>query len=227
MNCGPSTGGYLKPLCNVHLQSHSIIKNSLSIAIREEQATINSTDQGESQIKFDNIPPGSAQCHPLSSESEIEVGEDKEPINEYSSLTAPNDESSSATPPMTEPRKLHSVADIESIESQKVFSPAMSESGITDISTTEHRAAYRLKLHIPNAKALTKLVAARLDLPSSRKVLEKFPFEVVKRCYEDQFRLKHDDFVTDCDLLLACTILAKQIQHIGGKIENIVIPSIQ
>ena len=36
-----------------------------------------------------------------------------------------------------------------------------------------------------------------------------------------------DDFVSDCDLFLACLILQKQIEHIDGKKENIVIPSIK
>jgi hypothetical protein len=35
-----------------------------------------------------------------------------------------------------------------------------------------------------------------------------------------------DDFVTDSDLLMACTILQKQIEHIDGKKENIVVPSV-
>ncbi|CAF0776808.1 unnamed protein product [Didymodactylos carnosus] len=43
---------------------------------------------------------------------------------------------------------------------------------------------------------------------------------------EDQLRLKHDDFASDSDLLLACTILQKQIHHIDGKKENIIIPSV-
>ncbi|CAF5154952.1 unnamed protein product, partial [Rotaria sp. Silwood1] len=36
-----------------------------------------------------------------------------------------------------------------------------------------------------------------------------------------------DDFVSDCDLYIACLILRKQIEHIDGKKENIVIPSIK
>ena len=35
-----------------------------------------------------------------------------------------------------------------------------------------------------------------------------------------------EDFVSDCDLLLACTILQKQIEHIDGKKENIIVPSV-
>jgi hypothetical protein len=35
-----------------------------------------------------------------------------------------------------------------------------------------------------------------------------------------------EDFVSDCDLLMACIILQKQIEHIDGKKENITIPSV-
>lgn len=36
-----------------------------------------------------------------------------------------------------------------------------------------------------------------------------------------------DDFVSDCDLFIACVILKKQIELIDGKIENIIIPSVK
>jgi hypothetical protein len=36
-----------------------------------------------------------------------------------------------------------------------------------------------------------------------------------------------DDFVCGCDLYLACVILQKQIEHIDGKKENIVISGIK
>ncbi len=35
-----------------------------------------------------------------------------------------------------------------------------------------------------------------------------------------------EDFVSDCDVLMACTILRKQIEHIDGKKENIIVPSV-
>ena len=35
-----------------------------------------------------------------------------------------------------------------------------------------------------------------------------------------------DDFITDSDLRIACTILQKQIEYIDGKKENIIIPSV-
>jgi hypothetical protein len=36
-----------------------------------------------------------------------------------------------------------------------------------------------------------------------------------------------DDFVSECDLLVACLVLQKQIEHIDGKKENIVIPRLR
>jgi hypothetical protein len=33
-----------------------------------------------------------------------------------------------------------------------------------------------------------------------------------------------EDFVDGYDLLMACTILQKQIEHINGKIENVIVP---
>jgi hypothetical protein len=34
------------------------------------------------------------------------------------------------------------------------------------------------------------------------------------------------DFESDCDLLMACEILQKQIQYINGNKENIIVPSV-
>jgi len=36
-----------------------------------------------------------------------------------------------------------------------------------------------------------------------------------------------DDFVSDCDLFVACVILQKQIDYINGNKDNIIIPSIK
>lgn len=35
-----------------------------------------------------------------------------------------------------------------------------------------------------------------------------------------------EDFASDCDLLVACTVLKKQIECIDGKKENITVPSV-
>ncbi|CAF1565752.1 unnamed protein product [Rotaria magnacalcarata] len=74
---------------------------------------------------------------------------------------------------------------------------------------------------------LSRLVAARLDLPMSQRLVEqKFKLSIIKRCWEDQLRLKGEDFADDCDLMIACTILQKQIKYIDGRKENIIIPNL-
>ncbi|CAF1197190.1 unnamed protein product [Rotaria sp. Silwood1] len=84
------------------------------------------------------------------------------------------------------------------------------------------------KLLIRDECTLSRLVAARLDLSISQNLLDQnFKLSIIKRCWKDQLRIKHDDFVSDCDLYIACLILRKQIEHIDGKKENIVIPSIK
>ncbi|CAF1080286.1 unnamed protein product [Rotaria sp. Silwood1] len=84
------------------------------------------------------------------------------------------------------------------------------------------------KLVIRDESTLSRLVSARLDLSMSQRLLDQnFKLSIIKRCWEDQLRIKHDDFVSDCDLYVACVILRKQIEHIDGKKENIVIPSIK
>ncbi|CAF4647358.1 unnamed protein product [Rotaria socialis] len=78
-------------------------------------------------------------------------------------------------------------------------------------------------LLIPDESTLPRLVAAHLDLPISQRLLnQNFKLSIIKRCWDDQLRLKHDDFASDIDLLMACVILQKQIKHIGGKKENTV-----
>ncbi|CAF0916740.1 unnamed protein product [Didymodactylos carnosus] len=79
--------------------------------------------------------------------------------------------------------------------------------------------------HVLDENTLTRFVSARLDLPVSQRLLDEFKLSIIKRCYEDQLRLKLDDFSTDCDLYMACLILKRQIEVIDGKKENIVIPS--
>ncbi|CAF0852597.1 unnamed protein product [Adineta ricciae] len=82
-------------------------------------------------------------------------------------------------------------------------------------------------LHIPDESTLSRLVAARLDLPVSQSLLGEFKLSIIKRCWEDQLRLKLDDFVSDCDLRMACTILQRQITVIDGKKENIIVPHVR
>ncbi|CAF0868577.1 unnamed protein product [Adineta ricciae] len=74
---------------------------------------------------------------------------------------------------------------------------------------------------------LARLVVARLDLPCSQRLLhQNFKLSIVKRCWEDQLRLKNNDFDSDIDLFIACTILQKQIQYIDGRKDKILVPSV-
>ncbi|CAF1098546.1 unnamed protein product [Rotaria sordida] len=99
--------------------------------------------------------------------------------------------------------------------------------GSDEVVTTNPTSNSRL-LSIPDESTLSTFVAARLDLPISQRLLDQnFKLPIIKRCWEDQLRIKHDDFVSECDLYIACLILQKQIEHIDGKKENIVIPSIK
>ncbi len=47
------------------------------------------------------------------------------------------------------------------------------------------------QLLIPDESTLSRLVAARLDLPISQSLLnQNFKLSIIKRCWEDQLRLK-------------------------------------
>jgi len=47
------------------------------------------------------------------------------------------------------------------------------------------------QLLVPDESTLSRLVAARLDLPISQRLLDKyFKLSIIKRCWEDQLRLK-------------------------------------
>ncbi|CAF4504251.1 unnamed protein product [Rotaria sp. Silwood2] len=86
----------------------------------------------------------------------------------------------------------------------------------------------QFQLQFNDSNILSRFVAARLDLSSSQNLLDQnFKLSVIKRCWEDQLQLKQDDFISDADLLIACTILQKQIDHIKGNKDNIIIPSVQ
>ncbi|CAF1664745.1 unnamed protein product [Adineta ricciae] len=74
---------------------------------------------------------------------------------------------------------------------------------------------------------LMRCVAARLDLPISMRLVERgFKLSIIKRCWEDQLQIKRDDFIDECDLVMAYMILQKQIDCIAGKNENIIVPHI-
>jgi hypothetical protein len=72
---------------------------------------------------------------------------------------------------------------------------------------------------------LSRLVAARLDLPIVERLRSKYRLAIIKRCIEDQLRIKNDDFTSDSDLTMACHILQKQIDIIQGCKDKIIIPS--
>jgi acetylglutamate synthase len=49
------------------------------------------------------------------------------------------------------------------------------------------------QLLIPDESTLSRLVAARLDLPISQRLLDQnFKLSIIKRCWEDQLRLKRE-----------------------------------
>jgi hypothetical protein len=72
---------------------------------------------------------------------------------------------------------------------------------------------------------LSRLVAARLDLPIVERLRSQYKLAIIKRCIEDQLRIKNDDFTSDSDLTMACHILQKQIDIIKGCENKIIIPS--
>lgn len=113
--------------------------------------------------------------------------------------------------------------------------------------TEEQTSLDPLRLLIPNKATLSRLVSARLDLPVSKCLLDKyFKLVIVKQCWTDQLRLKRRlkifnilafpniffcflerDFHSNDDLYMACLIFQKQIEHIKDNEDNIVIPSIR
>jgi len=72
---------------------------------------------------------------------------------------------------------------------------------------------------------LGRWVSARLDLPVVERLRSQYKLPIIKRCIEDQLRIKNDDFTSDIDLTMACLILQKQIDCINGCKDKIIIPS--
>ncbi|CAF1009867.1 unnamed protein product [Didymodactylos carnosus] len=108
---------------------------------------------------------------------------------------------------------------------QQQESMTKSNTSLLNVNSVVPQNSTCVQLQISDESALSRLVSARLDLPVSQRLLNKFKLSIIKRVYEDQLRLKLDDFETDGDMHMACVILQKQIQIIDGKKENIVIPS--
>ncbi|CAF4361581.1 unnamed protein product, partial [Rotaria sordida] len=62
--------------------------------------------------------------------------------------------------------------------------------GSDEAVTTNPTSNSRL-LSIPDESTLSRLVAARLDLPISRRLLgQNFKLSIIKRCWKDQLRIK-------------------------------------
>lgn len=72
---------------------------------------------------------------------------------------------------------------------------------------------------------LSRIVSARLDLPVVQRLRSQYSLSIIKRCIEDQWRIKNDDFQSDVELTTACWILKKQSDVIKGCKENIITPS--
>lgn len=83
-------------------------------------------------------------------------------------------------------------------------------------------------LTITDRRMLDRLVAARLDLPVSQRLLDThFKVSIIKRCWENQLMMRRQDYFSDSDLYVACFVLKKQVDCIDGKKENICVPSIK
>ncbi|CAF1324363.1 unnamed protein product [Adineta steineri] len=111
-------------------------------------------------------------------------------------------------------------------ESKKAQQARTEENGGNkQLGSSNNGSGNRGQLNVSDESTLSRFVAARLDLPISQSLLSRnYKLSVIKRCYEDQLRIKHNDFSDDCDILIACMILQNQITYIGGKKENIIIP---
>jgi hypothetical protein len=54
-------------------------------------------------------------------------------------------------------------------------------------------ASNNARLDVSDERMLSRLVAARLDLPISQRLLgQNFKLSVIKRCWEDQLQLKRE-----------------------------------
>ena len=65
------------------------------------------------------------------------------------------------------------------------------EQGNNGTAANNRPATTSTKLLAPDESTLSRLVAARLDLPISQRLLDKkFKLSIIKRCWEDQLRRK-------------------------------------
>ncbi|CAF4344792.1 unnamed protein product, partial [Didymodactylos carnosus] len=83
------------------------------------------------------------------------------------------------------------------------------------------------RLIISGEDMLSRLIAARLDLPMVRNLVkEKLQLSLMERCYEEQLRFKNDDFASASDLRMAYRILDIQMKCVNGNEANIIIPGL-
>jgi hypothetical protein len=65
------------------------------------------------------------------------------------------------------------------------------EKAISGVVSNTNVTTNSRQLLIPDESTLSRLVAARLDLPISQRLLDQnFKLSIIKRCWEDQLRLK-------------------------------------
>ncbi len=65
------------------------------------------------------------------------------------------------------------------------------EKATAGIVTNTNPTTNSRQLLIPDESTLSRLVAARLDLPISKRLLDhNFELSIIKQCWEDQLRLK-------------------------------------
>jgi hypothetical protein len=84
--------------------------------------------------------------------------------------------------------KFYSFSFLERAKANELKEKASSGVAVNTSTTTNNR-----QLLIPDESTLSRLVAARLDLPISQRLLDQnFKLSIIKRCWEDQLRLKRE-----------------------------------
>ncbi|CAF0905286.1 unnamed protein product [Adineta ricciae] len=85
----------------------------------------------------------------------------------------------------------------------------------------------RGQLIIPDEITLSQLVAARLDLPVSRRLLsQNFKVILLKRVWKDHLCLRCDSLDNPIALWMYCTILQRQIEVTCGNKDSIIVPRV-
>ncbi|CAF2697414.1 unnamed protein product [Rotaria sp. Silwood2] len=82
-----------------------------------------------------------------------------------------------------------------------------------------------IEKHNIDKETIMRLVNARLDLPIAQRLRTQYSYSIVRRCFEEQWKINHDDFSSDNDLIMACFILQKQIDACQENSNKLIIPS--